>query len=617
MQDRSIFLLVLDSFISHRVRHPLTRIKFLFPICYCLVFTSSLFAQNDSSKNLLNNKLTQKALGSVKRNPKPDGVTTAKSEDPFLPFEGKIIRNIIINKVGFEKSIYDSSQSFKSRATQLANLIHANSKEGLIRDNLFFKKNKPLNPYRLADNERHLRDLDFILDSRIEVCVVDGSEDSVDVEVFTRDVFSLGIKLDPEELDAYILEVYDANLFGQGQRIQMNTLFDASRNPQAGIAFSYKKSSIGGTLINPSIGYTQINTGRSYGIENEHAYYLRLDRPLVSPYSRLAGSLEISKNYSINNYRLPDSTFRNYRYYLEDVWVGYNMGIRNTVNSRERHFVALRYFNQSFERKPSQPSEIVNPLYNNQQFLLGSVTFYEQNFYKTQYVYGFGRTEDIPYGKTLTFTAGWSSEFGLNRSYAGMNTAREFVSKKGNFYRLAAGAGSYFRNEKNEDAFLYVSSSYYSRLLEKKRIKIRQNIEGGYAQAFSNTIRPLLTLNNQLNGFRPDSLFAYKRTFLKTETVVFTNWKILGFHFAGFGGAESAFYQQDPGENAFQKFIWGVNGGFRIRNENLIFGTIELRGFYFPVTVPGLEQLSIKISTNVRLKYTSTFVRPPSFVNYN
>lgn len=591
--------------------------KFFLPTLFFAILIDTASAQSDTTKTLLNNKLTQKAISSVKRNPKPEGVVTAKSEDPFLPFEGKIIRNIIINKVGFEKSIYDSSKNFRSAATRIANSLHANSKEGVIRDNLFFRKNKPLNPYRLADNERHLRDLDFILDSKIEVCLVDGSEDSVDVEVFTRDVFSLGFKFDPEELDAYRLDVYDANLFGQGQRIQMNTLLDATRSPQAGVELSYRKSSIGGTLINPSVGYTQINTGRSYGVENEHAYYLRLDRPLVSPYSRLAGSLEISKNYSINNYQAPDSTFRDYRYHLEDAWIGYNMGIYNTENSRERHFVSLRYFNQSFERKPSQPAEITNPVYNNQKFLLGSVTFYEQNFYKTQYVYGFGRTEDIPYGKTLTFTAGWSNEFGLDRSYAGMNTSREFVSRKGNFYRLAAGAGSYFREEKTEDAFLFISGLYYSKLLVKKNLKIRQQVEGGHAKAFSNAIRPLLTLNNQLQGFRPDSLFAYKRTFLRTETTVFTNWKILGFNFAGFAAAESAYYQQDPGKDAFQKFIWGINGGFRIRNENLIFGTIEVRGFYFPVTVRGVEPYSIRVSTNVRLKYTSSFVRAPAFVSYN
>lgn len=606
-----------QSFIHYSIFRSGKKIFLLSLSCWLMTVTP-LLAQTDTTRNkIIDSKLTQKAISSVKRKPKPDNVVATKSEDAFLPFEGKIIRNIIINKVGFEKSIYDSSKNFRSRATQIANSLHTNSREGVIRDNLFFRKNKPLNPYRLADNERHLRDLDFILDSRIEICSIEGTTDSVDVEVYTRDVFSIGFKVDPEEVNAYEFSVYDANLSGQGQRLEFNTLFDTERDPQFGIDLLYRKSSIGGSLVNSSVGYTQINNGRSYGRENEHAYFIRLDRPLVSPYSRMAGSFELSKNYSVNNYTLADSAFRKYRYYLEDAWVGYNMGIFNTMNRRERHFLAVRYFKQSFERKPEQAQELLNPIYNNQQFLLGSVTFYEQNFYKTQYVYGFGRTEDIPYGKTLTFTAGWSSEFGVDRSYVGMNTAREFVTGKGNFYRLSAGAGSFFVDDKTEDSFLFVNALLYSKLIIKNTMKIRQQVEGGYAQAFNNTIRPLLTLNNQLQGFRPDSLFGYKRTFLRTETVLFTNWKVLGFNFAGFASVESSFFQQDPTKNAFEKFIWGVNGGFRIRNENIIFGTIEFRTFYFPIDLPGLEKFSFRVSTNVRLKYTSTFVRPPSFVSYN
>ena len=65
---------------------------------------------------------------------------------------------------------------------------HARERYG---QHLFISENTPLNPHRLADNERFLRDKDFILDSRIVVTPVEGS-DSVDLTVITRDVFSLG-----------------------------------------------------------------------------------------------------------------------------------------------------------------------------------------------------------------------------------------------------------------------------------------------------------------------------------------------------------------------------------------------------------------------------------------
>ncbi len=114
----------------------------------------------------------------------------------------------------------------------------------------------------------------------------------VDLIVMTRDVFSLGINASANDFDEAIVGIYDANLFGMAQRIQTDVAFEVDRKPFAGFDVIYRKSSIGGTLINGTIGYTQINNGLSVGEENEYAYYLRFDRPLVSPYSRMAGGLE-------------------------------------------------------------------------------------------------------------------------------------------------------------------------------------------------------------------------------------------------------------------------------------------------------------------------------------
>ncbi|MCU0383509.1 MAG: hypothetical protein MUF68_05520, partial [Cyclobacteriaceae bacterium] len=269
-----------------------------------------VFAQTDTTRKKITGVLKEKAIKEIIRKPPVEGQNIARSEDSYLPFEGKIVRNIYINHIGFEKSIYDSSKYFRNLATHVANALHTNTREQIIRNNLFVKENKPLNPYKLADNERHLRDLDFILDSKIEICAVDGTEDSVDVEVFTRDVFSIGFRVDPSRFNVYEFNAYDANLFGYGQRIQVNTLWDTRREPHTGYEFFYRKNSIAGSLINATVGYTEINNGRSYGEENEHALYIRLERPLVSPYTRLAGGVELSKNYSVNNYGIMPETFR-------------------------------------------------------------------------------------------------------------------------------------------------------------------------------------------------------------------------------------------------------------------------------------------------------------------
>lgn len=586
---------------------------------FTLFFISQLFvvAQSDTTRKKITGVLKEKAIKEITRKPPVEGQNIARSEDAYIPFEGKIVRNITVHHIGFEKSIYDSTKYFRNLATKVANALHTTTRDEVIRHNLFVKENKPLNPYRLADNERYLRDLDFILDSKIEIREVDGTEDSVDIEIYTRDVFSIGFRVDPSKFNVYEFNTYDANLFGYGQRIQVNTLWDTRREPRTGYEFFYRKNSIAGSLINATVGYTEINNGRSYGQENEHALYVRLERPLVSPYTRLAGGLELSRNYSVNNYQVVKEDFRKYTYALEDIWLGYNMGVKNVLNNRKRHFVAMRYFNQTFTTRPNQIAESNNPLYNSQRFFLTSITFYEQNFYETNFIYGFGRTEDVPYGYKATITSGWASEFGVDRLYTGASVSKDFITKTGNIFSGTAAIGAFHNKGKSEDGFVTATASYFSKLFPLKKAKFRGLLELNYAQALANRFSPLLTVNNQLNDFTADSLFLYRRLVLTNENTFFTNWALGGFRMAWFGSVEGALAQQSRTGNLLQDVYWGMNGGIRMRNENVIFGTIELRAFVYPKTVPGVDNFSVRISTNVRLKYTGQFVRPPEFIRYN
>src|SRR5688572_888956 len=295
-------------------------------------------------------KITQELLKSVTRKPpsEQESYINIKSETAFLPFDGKIIRQVLINHIDFDRSITDTTKSIKNTLVRVGNALHNTSKEWVIRDHVFFKEKKPLNAYLLADNERYIRDLDFIVDARIIVVPLSSTQDSVDVLVVTRDVFSIGGSFSPRGVDETKFRIYDANFLGWGQRLQFSGHYDQERDPNFGYEVYYRKSSIGGSLVNLTAGYTQLNTGSSYGNEEEQAYYLRLDRPLVSPYSRMAGGLEFSRNWSKNVYQLEDSVFRTYRYNVNDVWLGYNLGVKQNHKNRSRHFVSARFFQQRF-----------------------------------------------------------------------------------------------------------------------------------------------------------------------------------------------------------------------------------------------------------------------------
>jgi hypothetical protein len=598
----------------------------LWGLIICLLLPVSSLAQKDTtlqkkdSSNIIqtikNSRLGRELERSIRSRPFSDTSKQERSEDKLIAYEGKIIRRIHIEHIGFNKSIYNPDKTIKSVVTNFANSLHTDTREEIIRQHLFFYEGNVLNPYRLADNERYLRDLDFVLDSRIIVEPIESSQDSVDVHIITRDVFSLGGRIRPR-LDRFKIGAYDANLFGLGQRIEATMLYQIDRSPQTGLSVAYRKSSLLGSLANLTLGYTQLDNGSSYGNENEYSYYGRVDRPLVSPYSRWAGGIEVSRNWSKNVFKSPDSLFLNYRYNVQDYWMGYNMGIRNNMNDRTRHFVALRYFQQQFLRQPFQPYENENPIYNSRQMLLASITYYERNFYKTNYIYGFGRTEDVPYGTSMTFTTGWSRELRIERPYFSLDANKSFVGVKGNFYTLRGALGTYWKNKGAQDVLFLASANIFSRLIDWKNMRVRQSIEVGYSQIFKQRTSELLTLNNQVKGFSPDSLFGTKRLYARSETTLFTPWSFLGFRFAPFAAFEGGVLRQKTVTASFTKLYPGFSTGVRTRNENLIFGTLEARVFYFPIRVDGVSYFEFKFTSNLRIKYSGGFVRAPGLLIYN
>lgn len=597
----------------------------LFILCGFVLW--SAFAQDvpktDTTKNVVDvvkdSKVSKELINAVTRKPPVQEAFNIKSEEVFLPYDGKVVRKIIVNHVGFESSITDTATNIRNRIVKIADALHVNSKEWVIRDHIFFQEKKPLSPYKLADNERFLRDLDFILDARIFVVPLISTEDSVDVLVLTRDVFSIGGSVSPRGSNGIRFRTYDVNVAGMGQRLQYNGYYDPDRNPVYTHEFYYRKSSVFGSLINATVGFTQLNTGSSYGDEEEQAYYFRLDRPLVSPYSRMAGGLELSNNWSQNFNVVPDSIYRNYKYSVMDFWIGYNIGINSTDADRRRHFVSARFFEQQFQVKPVRVSDQLNPLYNSRTSFLGSFTFFKQDFYKTQFVYGFGRTEDVPYGHTMSLIGGWQRLMGIQRPYLGIDAEKSFVHHRGNFYTLMFRTGAFPYNDQLQDATILVSGRLYSKLKYHKRVMVRRSFDLDFTYVFNQKTNTLLDINNSfgIEGFVADSLLGTKRLHGRYEMVFFTNWKVLGFRMAPIVFTDLAFIAPKDELIFYDKPYLGLGTGIRTRNENLVFGTIELKFFYYPRTVEDISNFKVSLTSNLRIKYSGSFVRPPSFIVYN
>ncbi|HMH21284.1 MAG TPA: hypothetical protein VK563_05890 [Puia sp.] len=574
-----------------------------------------------------NNNIFQFFRNAISKGGPVDSATQAtalntKSESPFKPYEGKVIRHIYIKNYGFEQTFTDTTKRLQYFGTQLLNNLHHKTRDWVIRNSLFVKENSPLSSYRLADNERLIRSLEFIQDARILVNYVPDNPDSVDLVVVVKDLFSIGGAIGELSPGKVRGNVSEANAFGMGQKIQMGMFLEQNRNPNFGYQLLYTKSNIARTFVNAAASYSQINDNIKDGTPDETTWFIRLDRPLYAPNAHLAGNITVGSKERFNRYSIPDSLFFKYRYRVRDMWLGWNLGTEKFLGNttvRDRRFLGVRYFNDHFYEVPTQIGDKFNFRFNDRQGVLGTFTFFRQDFYKTNYIYGFGTTEDVPEGYNVALTGGWFKQLYLERPYAGVDANRYLANSKGDFIQYFLRSGAFLKNHQLQDASFLIGSSLYSRLYVWNRLKLRQYVNFSYSRQFNRIGIDPLTIDNLfgLRYFSGDSTFGSQRITLHSETTFFLNYKLLGFKFATFAFGDLSLLTPEHEPFSKSSLYHGVGAGMRSRNENLVFQTIEFRFAYFPRPTRDNNSFKIMITTGIQFRYNNTFVKAPDIVQLN
>ena len=603
----------------------------LLALCLCAQCVSGqLLSQSDSiqfsklhfTRNKFINNIFQQAVNSIRRTPGPDGYLNGKSEDPYMPYQGKIIRHINIETFGFNRSFTDTSARDNSLGSRVASRFHRTTRKFVVRDNLFIRENTPLNAYKVADNERFMRSLEYIRDVRIVVDTIAGNPDSVDLTVYTKDLFSIAGGAASQGISRINGNLYDANLAGMGQKLEITGLYDEHRDPKVGYGASYKKNNIRNTFIDATVGYSLMNF-YAYTHQEESTHFITLSRQLVSPYTRFAGAVTVSHNENYNLYHLPDSVVFRYKYDLFDAWAGYNIGLKvlTATNNfiRDRRFLAFRYINRHFNDVPTQVGNNFDPLYNTTKMVLGQFTFFRQDYYKTQYVYGFGTTEDLPYGYNISVTGGWQKQLTLERPYAGFNISDYIATNKGDFIQVYLRAGGFMHEGRLQDASVLGGLTAYSRLFFWNSTKIRQYINANFTYLHNRITYAPLRIDNYygLRGFLSDSVYGSRRASIQLETEFYLKYRVLGFQFAPFPYGDITMVVPQNRGYGDARYYTSLGGGIRGRNENLVFETIEARAYYFPVAPPTMRGFKIIINTNIRFRYSSSYVTAPDVVQLN
>lgn len=551
-----------------------------------------------------------------------------RNDLPFQRYKNRVIRNIRILTLEFGVPIADTSQRTTDKLKRLANKLHNDTRDYVIRNNLFFSEREKLSPFLLGDNEKHLRDLPFLQDARIRVIPVRGSMDSVDIVVLSKDVLSIGGTFRIHSAGSLSLALSEDNFEGWGDEIEVRGLIDADRSKKLGYGFEYTKRNIGGSFINAAAGFSSFNKAFSTGEKEEDIAYFRLTRPLVSRFMKWTYGAEM-EFHKTNNYYRDDSLYQQdykYKYKIVDTWGAWNLdadktdGDRNTA--RSRRLIGLRIMQQDFLDKPLKYANDYFYAYTDKQAVLGDFSLFRQNFYKTGYIYGFGRNEDVPEGMEASLTTGWTKIEGRERPYTAINFSRYFFSPKRDYLNFSIGSGAYLYKKKFEDIDFIAKVDFFTRLHQWKRNwKQRYFLSSSISRQFRNLLSEPLRLESDygLREIRNNSQGGNFRLAVKGESVFFSPWSVLLFRFAPFVFVNSALFhvKVDSTGKYDSKIYSSIGAGLRIRNESLIFGTIEFKGMYFPRKNFFNESWRVEARTNIRFKYNQQFIKRPEFIRVN
>jgi hypothetical protein len=541
-------------------------------------------------------------------------------------YAGKRINSITFKQQNFTMTIDSKESNFKDFFSKIGNKLYYKSNKRAIRENLFFKEWDVFDPSIIAYNEKWLRDLSYIQDAKITPFVTPYDTNQVDLIVVTKDLFSYGGEVQINNENAYSAKINNINLLGTGNSVQLIQNFEIERKPKSGWGYDIGLSNLMGSFISINAGMNQYGNNIVNNVLSAKKNYISVQRPLLHPNSKWLGGMEYLE--TINENVFPgkwDTLFDqqlNYNLKHKDIWIGYQLTkqSKRIKPNTYRQFIQFRHFENNFIERPIDYLLQLDRNYQNLKAEFISYTLVRQSIYRTRYLYGLGRYEDLPIGQSLTWTTGRSEIENDRSAYLGFKFEQYKLSKKENYAHIIANIASSYTNKSLQDIRILASLEQFSKLKYLNNgYGYRQIINLSFTQTLKNKYNEALRINSiygipQLNRER---IKGGTRLSGNWETVLYNNRPIWGFKSAPFIFGNLT-YIRTVGDPILKGDIYSsVGSGIRVRNENLVFGTIELKGFYFPRTNQQLSPWNFSFITNLRYKYNSNIVEKPNYVEIN
>lgn len=498
----------------------------------------------------------------------------------YKSFTGRVIRNINITVL----SPFGTNVSNKERESdkwEFLNKYHVLTRESTIKKILQFKVGSDLNPVLLMDSEAQLRNTQYIYDARILVDSIPNIKDSVDVEVVVRDRWTVGMDIHQLKTSNLNLELFDGNILGSGSRAGVYLVYSDEYKRKFGYGLSYLYENISNSNIN--IGSTYIDKIDSYDLS------VSAIRPL-QPKLNLFGEISYDNTvYRPDVFHWDSITPERRKTFSITLGRAFTLSEHNAI---KRFVISLRYKteNSSYENiiyKEHIKNLLLPYKYTNNKILLMQLSLYKNAYRREYMVYNFGTTEDIAEGYNLSAQLGYSYFDDIKDAAYSSVSASYGTDKliKGNIY-VSSAISSFFNKENSFGGVFKFDAKYFTPLFDISGLQFRQFLTLDYAKLLhpnrylGDNIymgeHTTLKIDDWKKGVKGTQQFLFK-----SETDFFSRYQVLGFRVLFYNFLDLGWITPTGKLFASDNFNYGFGGGIRLRNNFIIFNTINIKiGFY-------------------------------------
>ncbi len=535
-----------------------------------------------------------------------------KSTKYFQAYSGKIIGKIRILQLDvFGPTLQDTLKKASTWIGKTGNSVHIKTKEHKLMRQLLFNSGEKLDPQLMAENEKVIRDLPYIQDVAILVSRSKTNASEVDILLVIKERFEYGINGN-FGANSSEMEIVNENVFGIGHHFLASFEYNKNEKQVWGGTINYEISDFGAKFVKTGFGYTN-----TFGKMGWNVY---IDKKFMASTMDWAGGISLERTFK-DYYQTPYSYTKlatPASYLNFDTWYGQLIKNHDPGSSLGNVILAGRYLHRNYYNSTSDNS--ANSFFRNHDFILGTFGISRRDLFKNNRIYGYGITEDIPYGRYAEAAFGFDRDRVREylRPYFHLLCSKASILNGGAYFKWLVGMGGYIGDSKIEQGVILLNTNYFSKFVYFNNHPYRYFVNMELMSGINRFKEEYLVMDKQFgirDFFYPD-IQGINRLKVNIESVRFWDISYLGFRFANYFFADAAFLSNSLQRIFRENFYTGVGLGIRIHNESLVFKVLEFRLTWFPILPKNGERYIFNVFGQPKARFDDFLGGKPQEILY-